>query len=75
MKIKLPSVVTADLRLNEPRYATLPNIMKAKKKPLEKILAKDFGIDLTFQTETIEVILNYLLGITVIFLGDRAAFS
>lgn len=55
VRVKLPAVVSADLRLNEPRYATLPNIMKAKKKPLEKIAAKDLGIDLTPQTEVIEV--------------------
>lgn len=45
--ISFPAVITADLRLNEPRYATLPNIMKAKKKPLETINAADLGIDLT----------------------------
>ncbi|KAL3092373.1 hypothetical protein niasHS_007582 [Heterodera schachtii] len=55
VKLKLPAVVTADLRLNEPRYATLPNIMKAKKKPLEKKTAQEFGIDMTNQTETLEV--------------------
>jgi electron transfer flavoprotein beta subunit len=47
ISIKTPSVITADLRLNEPRYATLPNIMKAKKKPIETIAAEDLGIDLT----------------------------
>lgn len=46
IKIKLPAVISADLRLNEPRYATLPNIMKAKKKPLEKKTAADLGVDL-----------------------------
>jgi len=46
ISVKLPAVVTADLRLNEPRYASLPNIMKAKKKPLEEKDAADFGIDL-----------------------------
>jgi len=45
IEIKLPAVVTVDLRLNEPRYASLPNIMKAKKKPLEKILLSDLAID------------------------------
>ena len=44
IKVKLPAVVTTDLRLNEPRYATLPNIMKAKKKPLDKKSPADFGI-------------------------------
>ena len=43
--LKLPAVITADLRLNEPRYASLPNIMKAKKKPLEKKSPADFGVD------------------------------
>ena len=45
VKVKLPAVVTADLRLNEPRYVTLPNIMKAKKKPLEEKTAADYGVD------------------------------
>ncbi|KAI5957292.1 CIR1 [Candida jiufengensis] len=45
IKAKLPMIITVDLRLNEPRYASLPNIMKAKKKPLEKLKLKDFGID------------------------------
>ena len=45
VKVQMPAVVTVDLRLNEPRYASLPNIMKAKKKPLEMKSAKDFGID------------------------------
>merc|ERR1712196_221575 len=44
--MKLPAVVTADLRLNEPRYATLPNIMKAKKKKLEKVTPADLGVEL-----------------------------
>ncbi|MBM7324686.1 electron transfer flavoprotein subunit beta/FixA family protein [Agrobacterium sp. S2] len=43
--VKLPAVVTTDLRLNEPRYASLPNIMKAKKKPLDKKSPADFGVD------------------------------
>lgn len=45
INIALPAVVTADLRLNEPRYASLPNIMKAKKKPLEVLDAADLGVD------------------------------
>jgi len=45
--VKLPAVVTVDLRLNEPRYASLPNIMKAKKKPLEEKTAADYGVDVT----------------------------
>ncbi|KAH7923824.1 electron transfer flavoprotein, beta subunit [Leucogyrophana mollusca] len=55
LKCRLPVVVTTDLRLNEPRYASLPNIMKAKKKPIEKLLAADLGVDLTPRLETIKV--------------------
>jgi len=47
IKVKLPAVVTVDLRLNEPRYASLPNIMKAKKKPLDEKSAADYGVDVT----------------------------
>ena len=47
LDLKLPAVVTADLRLNEPRYVKLPNIMKAKKKPLETITPADLGVDIT----------------------------
>ena len=47
IKVKLPAVVTVDLRLNEPRYASLPNIMKAKKKPLDEKTAADYGVDVT----------------------------
>ncbi|WP_265499271.1 electron transfer flavoprotein subunit beta/FixA family protein [Paracoccus beibuensis] len=45
IEVKLPAIVTADLRLNEPRYASLPNIMKAKKKPLEEKTPADYGVD------------------------------
>jgi electron transfer flavoprotein beta subunit len=45
IKLKGPAIVTADLRLNEPRYASLPNIMKAKKKPIEEKTPADFGVD------------------------------
>ncbi|CAB3408304.1 unnamed protein product [Caenorhabditis bovis] len=55
LKVKLPAVLSADLRLNEPRYATLPNIMKAKKKPLQNVPIKDLGVDLAPQTTTLEV--------------------
>ncbi|CAI2348419.1 unnamed protein product [Caenorhabditis sp. 36 PRJEB53466] len=55
IKVKTPFVLSADLRLNEPRYATLPNIMKAKKKPLKNVPIKDLGVDLAAQTETTEV--------------------
>ncbi|KAI9357349.1 hypothetical protein DFJ73DRAFT_789437 [Zopfochytrium polystomum] len=51
----LPAIVTADLRLNEPRYATLPNIMKAKKKPLTKVTPADLGVDVTPTLQTVEV--------------------
>ena len=47
IKVKMPAVITVDLRLNEPRYASLPNIMKAKKKPLEEKTAADYGVDVT----------------------------
>ncbi|MFB2533417.1 electron transfer flavoprotein subunit beta/FixA family protein [Paracoccus sp. p4-l81] len=47
ISVKLPAVVTADLRLNEPRYASLPNIMKAKKKPLDEKTAADYGVDVS----------------------------
>ena len=47
IEVRLPAIVTADLRLNEPRYASLPNIMKAKKKPLEEKTAADYGVDVS----------------------------
>ena len=47
LKVKLPAIVTVDLRLNEPRYASLPNIMKAKKKPLDTLKPEDLGVDPT----------------------------
>ena len=55
ISISLPAVVTADLRLNEPRYVTLPNIMKAKKKPLETLKPADLGIDVTPRLRTLKV--------------------
>lgn len=55
LEIKLPAIVTADLRLNEPRYASLPNIMKAKKKPIETIPAADLGVDLTPRLSVLKV--------------------
>ena len=54
-KVKLPAVVTADLRLNEPRYASLPNIMKAKKKPIDPITPEDLGVDITPRLEILSV--------------------
>ena len=53
--MKLPAVVTADLRLNEPRYATLPNIMKAKKKKLDKLKPEDLGVDITEHLKIVRV--------------------
>jgi len=55
LELNLPAVVTCDLRLNKPRFASLPNIMKAKKKPMEKVIAKDLGIDLTNRIEQLKV--------------------
>jgi electron transfer flavoprotein beta subunit len=55
IEVKLPAVVTADLRLNTPRYATLPNIMKAKKKPLDTLKPADLGVDVTPRLKTLKV--------------------
>ena len=55
LRAKLPMVITTDLRLNEPRYASLPNIMKAKKKQLVKKTMEDYGIDLTKRLKTVKV--------------------
>merc|ERR1711939_1232794 len=55
VRAKLPMVITTDLRLNEPRYASLPNIMKAKKKPLEKKSLADYGIDMSKRLQTVKV--------------------
>ena len=55
IEINLPAVVTCDLRLNEPRYASLPNIMKAKKKSIEQIIAKDLGVDITHRLQQLKV--------------------
>lgn len=55
LRAKLPMIITTDLRLNEPRYASLPNIMKAKKKPLEKLKVSDLGIELSKRLETLKV--------------------
>ena len=53
--LKLPAVVTTDLRLNEPRYASLPNIMKAKSKPLANKTPADYGVDITPRLKTLKV--------------------
>ena len=55
IEVTLPTVITADLRLNEPRYATLPNIMKAKKKPMEIVKPADLGVDVTPRLVTVSV--------------------
>ncbi|KAF1854138.1 hypothetical protein Lal_00007160 [Lupinus albus] len=55
LALNLPAVVTTDLRLNEPRYATLPNIMKAKKKPLDTVKPEDLGVDVAPRLKTLKV--------------------
>lgn len=55
VKVPLPAVVTADLRLNEPRYATLPNLMKAKKKPMEVLDAASMGVDMAPRLKVVKV--------------------
>jgi electron transfer flavoprotein beta subunit len=55
LSLKLPAIITTDLRLNEPRYVTLPNIMKAKKKPLETVAPADLGVDPTPRLKTLKV--------------------
>jgi electron transfer flavoprotein beta subunit len=53
ISVKMPAIVTVDLRLNEPRYASLPNIMKAKKKPLDEKTAADYGVDVSPRLEVV----------------------
>jgi len=55
IKVKLPAIITTDLRLNEPRYVTLPNIMKAKKKPLQTLKPADLGVDVAPRIKTLKV--------------------
>ena len=55
VKLKLPAVITVDLRMNEPRYASLPNIMKAKKKPIAALAPGDLGVDLAPRLKTLKV--------------------
>jgi electron transfer flavoprotein beta subunit len=55
ISIKLPAVITTDLRLNEPRYASLPNIMKAKKKPIETLKPADLGVDVAPRLRVLKV--------------------
>ena len=54
--LSLPAIITTDLRLNEPRYVTLPNIMKAKKKPLETVKPEDLGVDVAPRLKTLKVV-------------------
>ena len=56
IEIKLPAIITTDLRLNTPRYATLPNIMKAKKKPLDVMTPEALGVDITPRLKTLKVV-------------------
>jgi electron transfer flavoprotein beta subunit len=56
VRLKLPAIVTTDLRLNEPRYASLPNIMKAKSKPLAQKTAADYGVDIAPRLTTLKVV-------------------
>jgi electron transfer flavoprotein beta subunit len=53
VKLKMPAIVTTDLRLNEPRYASLPNIMKAKKKPIAEKTPADYGVDVSPRLEVL----------------------
>jgi len=55
IEVKTPAIVTVDLRLNEPRYASLPNIMKAKKKPIDEMAPADLGVDIAPRLETLRV--------------------
>jgi electron transfer flavoprotein beta subunit len=55
LTVKIPAVLTTDLRLNEPRYASLPNIMKAKKKPIEQITPEDLGVDPSNRLQVLKV--------------------
>jgi electron transfer flavoprotein beta subunit len=56
ISLALPALVTSDLRLNEPRFASLPNIMKAKRKPLEEMTPADLGVDITTRVKTVKVV-------------------
>ena len=53
IKVQMPTILTVDLRLNEPRYASLPNIMKAKKKPLDEKTPADYGVDVSPRLEIV----------------------
>ena len=56
VKLAMPAIVTTDLRLNEPRYASLPNIMKAKKKPIAEVTPEEYGVDLTPRLEVVKTV-------------------
>ena len=56
IRLRMPAVVTTDLRLNEPRFASLPNIMRAKKKPVDTLTPEELGIDITPRVETLRVV-------------------
>jgi electron transfer flavoprotein beta subunit len=56
IKLKMPAIITVDLRLNEPRYASLPNIMKAKKKPMDEKTPGDYGVDVTPRLEVVKTV-------------------
>jgi len=56
VSLDLPAVISADLRLNEPRYASLPNIMKAKKKPLDTLNPEELGVDISARLEIVSVV-------------------
>ena len=56
IKVTMPTVVTVDLRLNEPRYASLPNIMKAKKKPMDEKTPADYGVDVGNRLEIVKTV-------------------
>jgi electron transfer flavoprotein beta subunit len=56
LALTLPAIITTDLRLNEPRYVTLPNIMKAKKKPLDVVKPEDLGVDVAPRLKTLKVV-------------------
>jgi electron transfer flavoprotein beta subunit len=56
IKLRAPALITTDLRLNEPRYASLPNIMKAKKKPIEQLNPEALGVDVAPRVKTLKVV-------------------
>ena len=75
LRMQLPLVITTDLRLNQPRYASLPNIMKAKKKPLEKKTLAELGVDETKRLKTLKVTGMFFSPLFLIFLLLFSSFS